>query len=356
MGVYTVLQDPRADQAIQQALDRIVKEVLTLMEGHIQAIMLVGGFGRGEGGVVSEREHYRPVNDFDLVVMVSKKFLKVRRQYTQKLQQLANGFAPQVGLKQIDIGISHPLRYRFAANLVRFYEIKNGHKVLYGSIDLKRIMPQLSVEKLPLIDGTIYFLSRGSGLLIPALYFLPGYRVKFKDRENFIIELDKACLAMGDAILLMNKKYHYSYQERAKTVAAMSFSEVPSGGTVQRLYREAVKRKLYPNFAWPGDKEMIEKWFETRDLFSGFFLWFESQRVHKQFSDWASHTYFIKKQTRISFFSPVNLKRLSTMPELLFLLNKDKKGKELSDWISAAKAYLGAFHPQGVVEEIISDR
>lgn len=398
MGLYT-MAGQEADDAIQKRLDFIVTEIRKLMDKHIDAIILTGGFGRGEGGAIFEDGRYRPINDFDIGVIVSKDFIKVRKIYSTMLQKLVERIAPEVGVKQIDIGITHPLRLRFAENLVANYEIRNGHKILYGNIDLKRLMPNLPAEKLSLLDGGIYFLSRGSGLLIPALYFLPNNSVAERYRENFQIEVDKACMAMGDALLLLKKKYHFSYMERFCRIQTMEFEDIPNVKQVCSLYLDAVQRKLQPCFAWPGDQQMIERWYTVRDIFSSFFLWFEGIRLRQSFPDWINYSYFVQKQVR----DPITLRvrsilketmkrgplgiltnagrsaifrssyafRWAVMPMVLFSLEKDKVDSILlkrantllslyeqdlgtaKSWIMAVYSYLKIFHPEGIIGELL---
>jgi len=201
---------------------------------------------------------------------------------------------------------------------------------------------------------------------------MPDHRVDPKHRENFIIEMDKACIAMGDALLLLNKGYHYLYQKRAKKITEISFSSIPSGSEIQKLYLEAVNRKLYPCFKWTGDKEMIQRWFMVRDLFGTFFLWFESLRLKKKFVEWETYSSHIAKKTMTIMACPNKLNFIAIMPPLLFSLKENQIDKELlmraqkllglknqrqepADWITAVRGYLRVFHPGGVIAELIKE-
>ena len=400
MGRYTISKDPRADAAVQDSLNLIVRNILELMNGNIDAIVLVGGFGRGEGGVILENGRFRPVNDFDIVVIVSKGYVRIRKRYARQLQELSKKLAPLCGVKQIDIGISHPLRFRFAPNLVESYEVRNGYRVLWGDVNLKQLMPSLPAAKLPLLDGAIYFLSRGSGLLIPALYFLPDGKVLPKYRENFQIEIDKACMAMGDALLLLKKSYHFSYMMRLRRLEKMDMSYVPEGETIKTWYIDAVERKLQPQFSWSGDKIMVRQWFSVRDVFSKFFLWFEGIRLGRPFKNWTEYSIFVVKHVRDPFrdrlrrWVRIGLRsglfsylrkdgwnilwrhsrafKWATMPMVLFSLenggiNRDQMNRartllglppaegSIESWCETAKEYLKLFHPQGIVAELVRE-
>lgn len=394
MGKYSVSNNPKVDIAIQKRLDYIVDEITNRIDAKIRAIILTGGFGRGEGGVIKENDEYTPVNDFDIGVLVSTSDYLFRRKKLQtNLSDLVHDLSSKVGVKQIDAGISHFLAFKFAPNLVNWYEVLHGHKILFGDININEIMPNLTGENLPLLDGAIYFLSRGSGLLIPALYFLPDYKISKKHRQNFQIEVDKACMAMGDTLLLLKQRYHYSYAERKKRILPIDISEIPEGNNIKKMYIKAVEQKLHPHFDWQGDEEMINHWFKIRDIFGEFFLWFESKRLNFEFKDWLSYSFFVQKNVKdpihdlvrnlikYSFYT-INKKHnesskkfnWSVMPTLLFslnndgsikkdllnrteeLINVDNNKNDVEAWIKMVTAYLGIFHPQGVIKELIEGK
>lgn len=401
MGLYTTCNDPRADQEIQISLDVIVDGIMKLMGAHVDSIVLVGSFGRGEGGVIFANGCFRPVNDFDIFVIVRKTFLLARRKYGVKLQELVRDLAKKTIVKQIDICISHPFRFRFARNLVSDYEIRNGYKLLYGEIDLTQIMPRLPVEQLPILDGTIYFSNRGSGLLISGFCFKLGKTIPAKYRENFQIELDKAWMAMGDAYLLRKKQYHYSYVERYRRIKESRIDfDMPAGELVRAQYLKSAKRHLFPCFDWPGDEMMIQNWYQVRDTFGLFFLSFESERLKQSFENWTGYSIFVKKNMKVSFWDRVYVsvryflstsileglrsqgrKNLSQqflpfhcaiMPMLLFSLmpyavdlKMVNRGRlmiglpELEEkekaWEKTVAEYLRIFHPDGIIHELLEE-
>ncbi len=405
MGTYTAEDDPGIDNAVQDVLDMITEAILNLMGKHVRAIVLMGGYGRGEGGVYRNSKGYSLVNDFDLAVFVEKKFRNVKKEFSSKLKELSVELQPKCkGIKQIDLDITNSWHYRFVPNLLNYYEIRNGHKVIYGEIDLSRIMPDFKPERMPLYDGTIYFYSRGSGLLLPAIYFLTGNLDRSKIRENFLIELQKACQAMGDATLLIANEYHYSYQERLLRFEKLESNNNPIPHSllevISPLYRWGVERKLKPSFDWTGNDRMIKKWFEVRSAFSEFFLWFESTRLGNKFESWLDYSNYIDTKgpkapfdvmiwTHLKYLRDIfssfgknssnkrKIKRnkmaklLPVMPLLLISLNEDgrfkegilrdaflklngsRSNEEKSTWLDLTKEYLSQFHPSGVVQQAI---
>lgn len=389
MGIYTIYDIEDIDQNIQKKLDYIVDRILEFIGSHnILAIILTGGFGRGEGGVVLENQKIRLINDLDInIICKASKYRSVVSKSRKDLEPFAQKLAAEVEIKQVDLGIIHPAKFYFMTNKVSSYEYRHGHKILYGKIDIKNKIKEIKPEELPITDGAQYFLTRGSGMIIPALTFYKTYHVLKRYRENFYIELNKAILAMGDALLLLNRKYRCSYKERLTFIGLIYFGGIPNGEVIKRLYKEALKWKLKPEFEWHGDKKEIERWFYIRDLFSDFFLWFENKRLNRQYLSWfnyISDIYSIQDEFGIPFIRKLHARlgfkhgkknfpaKLAIMPAILFSLNRDftfngtliesaqrnlenyyKVYSEL-DWFDVAKNYLRIFHPGGIVSKIIN--
>ena len=402
MSRYTILEDPQVDAAVQRVLDVVVREVCALLGNRLQAIVLVGGYGRGEGGVYKDGASYRLVNDLDLLVFV-RGYLSGRAgaRLNQQLKALGRRLKPTAaGIKQIDLTVANTLALRFAPNLVVHYEVAHGHQVISGAVNLSKIMPRYDPRKLDPIDGAIYFFSRGSGLLLPALYFATGNLDNPEFQQNFQIEIQKACQAMGDALLLLTRQYHYSYRERLarfERLDTRSIPPMPEGllDRVTPLYKEATRKKLRPSFQWEGEQEMVEQWFRVRAVFGDFFRWYESVRLGRDFDSWMAYSDHIRERGMgeplsirfrtmvrsmleriVSPGKPSTLPatrsyRLSVMPLLLFalgpdlsvkkdaisraaaLLREEAEGAGLSDWIRLVRAYLVIFHPGGVVQDIV---
>ena len=70
MGSYTVRDEPTIDTAVRSQLDRVVERFVAAGGPKVRAILITGGFGRGEGSVVVDPETGpRPLNDYDMVVI-----------------------------------------------------------------------------------------------------------------------------------------------------------------------------------------------------------------------------------------------------------------------------------------------
>ena len=153
---------------------------------------------------------------------------------------------------------------------------------------------------MPLFDGTRLFYNRGYGLLI-AFYIL----MKKLDSEqifkyNIIIELQKASIAIGDALLLINKKYHYLYNQRGAHFFSLIkkkeflLKDKINIKQLESLYIPAIEGKLKPNSEMFNVRN-YEKLFEIRDAFLDFFLEYESSRLKMSFNNWITYSEYILK-------------------------------------------------------------
>lgn len=402
MGKYTIHNDKNIDYSLDKNFSIIVQKIIEIIGiSNIKAIVLFGSFGRGEGGIIIENNKVIPVNDLDITIFVKKNLTRLRKLYSQNLEDNAQILSKKIGVKQIDLDLSHPHTLLFSkmnnANYERYY----GHQILFGDIDIKKRMLKPSHKKIKLIDGATYFLTRGSGLVL-ARYCLD----KFKNNnqkvlnQNFYIEINKAILAIGDSYLIKHSKYHYLYSERLKTVENLMFNDILNGNKIKSLYIEALIWKLKPVFRDDTYEIQSKEWYNVVNIYSEYFLWFESERLNINFTNWNEYfekifliqkpdynMFFRKTVLRIlsnptyvfKIFRPNNLDfngfaiKLSIMTQILFsvidkrnsttLISNARKSlldnyeiKTQNNWLEISESYLEIFHPNGLINLILNTK
>ena len=82
---FTVHKDPEINRMIAGQLREITEELQALLGDRLIAVLIAGGFGRGEGGIVRDDRGIRPVNDYDLYVVV-KRLKQTRRVFGQRIE------------------------------------------------------------------------------------------------------------------------------------------------------------------------------------------------------------------------------------------------------------------------------
>jgi hypothetical protein len=373
---YTVDDDPAVDARVQRDLDFVVSELVTLLGDEIRTILLCGGFGRGEGGVYFENGEPRPLNDYDLTVVVRHARI-VRRQYGKKLGELAQRCAEQIGIKQIDLAVLSAWQFAVPRNSVVRHEMKYGHKVLYGEVDFP--VRAVKAERIPLEEGTHYFFTRAGGLLISGLILDQWDRLPEGERErNFIIEMNKACMAMGDARLIRARLYCCSYQTRLERIEQLR-DETGNTGSLIGGYKKAVQDKLMPSFDEIRSDRVAAWWQETVQAYLAEFLDFEQCRLKRSFKGLSDYADYVI-QWRVNFVSKIRRKiqgvvlrrsagadedRMRAVVMLLLAGRRDpeclREATQLLDspgteWSNAARQYLLRWHPEGFVKELVTEQ
>jgi hypothetical protein len=305
MSKYTIINDPSADSIVERDLSLIVKKIKNFFGNYVQTILLCGGFGRGEGGVVKEDGVYRPLNDYDLTVIV-KKLSTIPEQLRNNFINFQKELDEIVHVKQVDIALIDEWKLTIPYPSIARYEIKNGYKLLYGKIPVIRAFP---AWLLPLNEATTYYRTRSGGLLIASL-LLDKYGT-FTDKERIeliFLEINKAFLALGDAYLIKNRLYHFSYVKR-KEIILKNKNKLHIPEEIFSLYLTAIENKLSPKLEKLTLDTIKLQWFLATKKIIYEFLQFESRRYKKKF--YSINEYYDFTTNFLKFTSP--LKSLSTL-------------------------------------------
>lgn len=380
MTKYTVLEDHAADEVVAAELSLIVSHLKPEAATDVEAVFLGGGFGRGEGTVVFEEGRYRPMNDYDIVVVV-RDAERLRGSWTAEvLREVSDVLTPQLLVKQVDIMTVERGNLAIPVPSVARYELKWGTKLLYGRGCRIRSVP---AWLLPLQEGTRYFRTRAGGLLIARLLmdragdFPEGVR-----RELAFLEINKAYLAAGDAYLLRGRRYHYSYARRAAIVGS-HYRRLGMPHAVMRNYVEAVDAKLRLTIEAISRCDLENSWREAATIMLAEFLKFESGRFRRTFADLVEYACFVRSH----MFAPDvggivrRIRRLMLREDKMHLAQQrviafsllaaqlnpgDERWNEIcaefggagdgGQWEEMTIRFLRGWHPEGIVAKLIGRR
>lgn len=296
-GRYTVWDNPRIDQFVEAHLGEIVSEVAALMNDRLHAIILGGGFGRGEGSILIQPDgSLHVVNDYDLEVVYRERWgslaskLINRLRFKKKLDRLEKDLAARLNVKQLDLGLRGLSAYaKVVTPKLADFDLQYGHRVLYGTGDPVASMRPFKATEIPAFEGTWLLRNRGIGLLLARLYANDG-EVRNEKLENFYIEINKAVLAMGDALFILNGRYICSYAERADKIGELADNGFASMPELLRLYPLAAQYKLRPRLLMYPDTPPPALWRDVTRLYISFFLFHESRRLRTSFTNLAHYS------------------------------------------------------------------
>lgn len=255
---YTCLGDD-ADARVEADLDRIRADLRERWPDLV-ATVLVGGFGRGEGGVlVADDGTCRPINDYDLVVVTRRKIAP------EAIHEARQQLAARLGIDWVDI-VQYVDRAlpRLRPTLFN-YDFAKASTVIDGDSSVMDLLPDFAASDIRLEEAEV--------LLFTRLWcFLGHYRLAYErkkptglDAFRLYQQLTKAILAYQDAMLIVRGRYTPQYADRP----AVFKEQFPGRRDVFRLIDKATEAKLRPKLS-RGPMAM-GLYPAVRDLFLGAF-------------------------------------------------------------------------------------
>jgi hypothetical protein len=273
-------------EKVRQDLNLITKKLLQVYGRHISALILVGGFGRGEGAVVVDNGRVTPVNDYDLVMIVDQPC------DLSRIGEIRRDLAQRLGVWWVDISTYTVAKLRRLRFTMYTYDLKYGIQVIHGDPSLLSLIPEMDPARMPLAEAEREFFTR-------LWCFLGPFSVEFleqqpTDEEKFFLanQLSKALLACSDALLILNGLYHHSYAERLRRFE-IAFKDRDD---LFALVREATEFKLRPTRDIRYD--VVERWFQVRRVFLDTMRDFVSQMYGRQFQHWPAYAWWYRNNPR----------------------------------------------------------
>lgn len=247
MGIYTVLEDNRVDDVVEKDLKRIVERVTAVKT--VRSIILGGGFGRGEGSVLVNDAGIKPVNDYDVFIIVSDEDKTDFRQMSKEL-------AKEISIRLLDL---IPLKHSDLPTLpaTQFnYDLRYGGRHLWG---------EKALDLIPCYKEGHVVIEAGRTLLLNRLICaIEAYSERFDkngmlpEEEFFLVnQTGKVVSACVEALLIKKQMYHHSYRRRMEIFEA----EFPEKNVLKQLNKKATEFKLRPSLN--HDFDAVVYWKEA---------------------------------------------------------------------------------------------
>jgi len=279
MGVYSIKGSDVFDARLNKDFGIISRALSELPDGNaFRALVLIGGYGRGEGTpyIVDGRE--LPFNDYDFVV-VSGPMTRGRRASVQSsLRLLEQRLTKDVGLP-VDLCLYPDDVLRHAEFSMLNYEMKYGHKVVWGDDRILDRMPEYARDRIPMSEGTRLLLNRGKLLLDVRRALRDGRTLSADERLRFVKFVFKALLAFGDCTLLLHGDYDISYAVKKDRIGRYAASNMPDPGFMIESYRRAIALKEWGDYSFLKDYDWVDEYEGVRRYYILYFQWYESSRL-----------------------------------------------------------------------------
>ncbi len=281
MSKYSLHGSLAFDERVEADMKRIVDAITSDPQGdQVNSIVLLGGYGRGEGTPFKVKGTEVPFNDYDLVVVVNlNRNRRFSKNFSQRMQLLKQSLKKQLGIT-VDLYVHCLSSLKRAECSLLNYEMQNGHRVLWGNPKVLEIMPKVSLEAVSLSEGSRLLMNRGKLLL--------DIRGRLRDPKP-LTEQETVCfrkflwknhLAFGDCLLLLKKEYDVLYRLKAGRIQKYEESqEIPEARWMISLYQRAVAFKQRGEIELLSGTDLVEEWYRTKSYWLEFFLWFEGARL-----------------------------------------------------------------------------
>lgn len=287
---YTVYGSEKIDTKIDKDLKTISSAVQSEFDsGEITALILGGGYGRGEGGVFLEKGQEQLFNDYDLFVVIPNCSRKKRNKIFDRLQKVSHELEQVIS---IEVDFSVPLRENEICDLpfyLIWYELKNGYHVFYEDDQILVQMPDYEGSKIPIMEGLKLLLNRAAGLLLARRRIEHRSELNCDDREFIFRNIQKAIQAAGDTYLMTKNNYHFSYQKRQKLLTKYGDDEIIDQNGFIDLYHKSIQYKLKP-FSIESSRSQLKKLLEQIfPIYEQFYLRAFAEYFGNPIMDWQKY-------------------------------------------------------------------
>jgi hypothetical protein len=290
MSKYSIKGSDAFDAKLDADFAVIVQALTTSQDGPLcVALILIGGYGRSEGTPYIVGDRQLPFNDYDFVVVSEAMSRQQRIAVQARLRQLEQNLSQQLGLP-IDLCLYPYNDLQRAEFSLLNYEMRYGHKVIWGKQDVLNDMPAYAHDAIPLSEGTRLLLNRGKLLLDIRQALRTGKELTADERLRFMKFVFKAFLAFGDCALLLLRTYDLSYVVKKKRVETVAATDVPDPVFLIVNYQRAIVFKEWGDCTTLDDFDLAAEYERVRHYFVQFFHWYESCRLGRTVRDTASYT------------------------------------------------------------------
>lgn len=242
----------------------------------LRALVLGGGYGRGEGGIFDPGDgtDARLYNDLEF-------YLFAPPVPPETLASWIHEGERRLGL-EIEIKVMEPAAFEAAAPSMFYYDLLCRHVLVVGDQRWIEALPARLAEasEIPPEEASRLLVNRGMSLLRCRRWAAGEISLPAGFCERI---LSKLKLALGDAVLCEAGKYHWSCQERNRRLPALQ-AVPPDWDELVAWHAEGVAFKFRPadsrrppsEWAAPADR-LRRAWIST-------FLWIESRRLAAGFA------------------------------------------------------------------------
>ena len=225
-----ITSNKKIDNDVQEITNYLLDNI-----DHVDAIILVGSFGRGEGSILHHDNEIYAINDYDLVVISNKNYSEVY------INNLRRELEKKLSIRQVDLTFYKKTELRKTNFSMYIYDLKYASKIIYGDSNILELIPNMDSKKMPILEGI-------RPLFLFGISLLQAYPYQ-KDITDFDIfwsyqQISKSVIGWSTALLVSKGLYDPSYKKRQE-IFLKKFSDDLE---LCRYVNLAYEFKLNPSF------------------------------------------------------------------------------------------------------------
>ncbi len=271
MGKYTLIDDENLDAIIEHDMNTLIDEFKNEFGNNICSIVLIGGYGRGEGGVQVINNQNMPKNNYDILLVLTKAGLLSRKKIQKQLVKFKNKINKNKILSNLlEVTFISKFQASTVPNIMIYQDVFNSAKTIYGE-SIQSILPKRVKDPLSNIEALTIIRNR-SMLLISVLLnkSQEGYD-GFNDQQ-LKIWMAKVLIGFGDGILIIKNNYVTGYYDKMVEISKLDFSDIFDDSEdyelFKKLHKTASEYRLFGNkFLLPEDKTKVLHTLSVINLF-----------------------------------------------------------------------------------------
>ncbi|MDY6834482.1 MAG: hypothetical protein SVY53_06755 [Chloroflexota bacterium] len=270
-------------EQVDNQIDRHMNLIVESMNDAIvqpAALILGGGFARGEGTAKVIDGVVHPINDYDITIVTeeplsfSKNTLNtLALELSKKITNTSFSFTESTNVFHfyLDFRCMTTKELMRLPPLLKYYELKHSGKVIYGDQSILDLIPNYQIKDMPREDGFRFLFNRMS-LLVE--FFRTKYLRKdmsIQEKESLLYFISKMNMSIAEALTLLSNTFEPSYVQRANILEksyATHYPELSSiAPNVPDIVTWATDCKLHfeDYVAATSAEEVVDLWFKTRE-------------------------------------------------------------------------------------------
>lgn len=276
--MYTAISAPQLENEVTYKLERMVQEIRKRIPYHaLTSILLAGGYGRHEGGVLEEDGKLRLHNNLDVVVIVETP--GDRKRYQRILEWYQPTASEMFGV-DVDLSINSLQQVMRNQHTMFWYDTLRHHVSLYSrNIDWSSVPEQ---GKQPSLEAGLTLVTNRGALLFLNKELARQPHAKSEQTLRLIQKhLVKATIGLGDIYLLLAERYTPSYRQRLDDFKR--FPSILPNNKVRNLVIQAIQRRFEPYYTQESLSELLERNEMVLEAYRKAIELFEASRTKKPF-------------------------------------------------------------------------